>query len=88
MQIQGSFRVDEDFVGNGGQVIGTLAIALAVSDEELARLFELDEFVADLLQGGSGGRDATQFHVDALDVGEFVPVVGMPIVRLGLGWNP
>ena len=46
-----------------------MRIALAIGDDELARFLELDEFVADFLQGGRGSGYAAQFHVDAFDVG-------------------
>ena len=36
VQVEGTFGVEDDLVGNGGHVIGTLRVVLSVGDNELA----------------------------------------------------
>ena len=52
MQVKHTFGIEDDLVGDGGHVIGTLRVRFAIRNDELARFLELDELVADFLQGG------------------------------------
>ena len=60
--------VEEDLIGDRGDVVSALAVVLAIGHDEFARLLELEEFVSDFLQRGSRSRDVAQVHINAFDV--------------------